>query len=53
MASGNVEFKSAEKNLWDKLEARQSPELDYFLRECLPAYSRSLDELSREAEINF
>ncbi len=53
VASGNVEFKSAEKNLWDKLEARQSPELDYFLRECLPAYSRSLDELSREAEINF
>lgn len=53
VASGNVEFKSAERNLWDKLEARQSPELDYFLRECLPAYSRSLDELSREAEINF
>ncbi len=43
--AGNAEFDSAERQIRSALEAMEMPELDYFLKECLPAFSLNLDQL--------
>ncbi|MBO4628012.1 MAG: 5'-deoxynucleotidase [Lachnospiraceae bacterium] len=47
--AGNREFDSAKKTLEDAVHALQVPEAELFLSEFLPAYYRTLDELSSEA----
>lgn len=44
--AGNKEFLSAEKSLQDILEAMKLEEIDIFMKEFLPAYDRTLDELN-------
>lgn len=43
--SGNSEFKSAEKTLRKAVEDMKLPEADVFMKEFLPSYSLTLDEL--------
>ena len=43
--AGNTEFDSAEKQTMQALKAMQLPELDWFIKECLPAFSKDLDQL--------
>ncbi|MBR2047305.1 MAG: 5'-deoxynucleotidase [Oscillospiraceae bacterium] len=43
--SGNTEFDAAAKMTMEAMHEMDRPELEWFLRECLPAYSLSLDEL--------
>ena len=43
--AGNTEFTSAEKQTMEALVALKLPELDWFIRECLPAFSLNLDQL--------
>ncbi|MDO5733965.1 MAG: 5'-deoxynucleotidase [Eubacteriales bacterium] len=54
LAAGNQEFAQAVKSIAAKLEERSSPELEYFLEECLPAFAKNLDELNESSgEITF
>ena len=46
--AGNREFDSARKTLEDAVHALQVPEAELFMTEFLPAYYRTLDELSSE-----
>ena len=43
--AGNTEFDSAEKLTMQALKAMALPELDWFITECLPAFSKDLDQL--------
>ena len=43
--AGNTEFDSAARQTMEAMEAMNLPELNWFLRECLPAFSLNLDEL--------
>ena len=43
--AGNTEFDTAAKQTWDALKAMNRPELDWFLQNCLGAYSLNLDQL--------
>lgn len=43
--AGNTEFDSAEKQTMQALKAMALPELDWFIKECLPAFSKDLDQL--------
>ena len=43
--AGNTEFDSAERQTMLALKAMQLPELDWFIAECLPAFSKDLDQL--------
>lgn len=43
---GNVEFASAEESTRKSLVAMNCPEADYFMKEFLPAFSETLDEIS-------
>ncbi len=43
--AGNAEFESAAQQTMEALRAMERPELEWFIQECLPAFSRSLDEL--------
>ena len=43
--AGNREFDNAASQTYDAMVAMARPELDWFLSNCLPAFSRSLDEL--------
>ncbi len=43
--SGNRDFDSAATQTRHALEAMDRPELQWFLTECLPAYSKTIDEL--------
>lgn len=43
--AGNSEFDSAAKQTMDALEKLNQPELTWFIRECLPAFSLNLDQL--------
>lgn len=43
--AGNTEFDSAAKQTMEAMENMNLPELDWFIRECLPAFSLNLDEL--------
>ena len=46
--AGNTEFDSAAGQIMESLKALHRPELDWFIRECLDAFSKTLDELPRE-----
>ena len=48
--AGNREFESAKKTLEDSIHALQVPEAELFMTEFLPAYYRTLDELSSETD---
>ena len=43
--AGNTEFESAAVQTMAAMKAMERPELDWFIRECLPAYSLNLDQL--------
>ncbi|MBE6948115.1 MAG: 5'-deoxynucleotidase [Ruminococcaceae bacterium] len=43
--AGNTEFESAAKQTMDSMKAMQQPELDWFIRECLPPFSLNIDQL--------
>ena len=43
--AGNTEFDSAAKLSMKALKAMKLPELDWFIKECLPAFSLNLDQL--------
>lgn len=43
--SGNRDFDSAAAQTLQALENMDAPELNWFLKACLPAYSKTLDEL--------
>ena len=43
--TGNTEFDSAAKMTMDSMHDMNLPELEWFIREALPAYSLNLDEL--------
>ena len=43
--AGNTEFDSAAQQTMISMKALKMPELDWFIRECLPFYSLNLDQL--------
>ena len=43
--AGNSEFASAERQTLAALRESPLPEVDYFLKNCMPAFERTLDEL--------
>ena len=43
--AGNAEFDSAARQTLAAMEAMNRPELEWFIAECLPAFSLNLDEL--------
>ena len=43
--AGNMEFDSAARQTWDAMKELRSPELNWFLEHCLPAFSLNLDQL--------
>ena len=43
--AGNTEFDSAERQTMQALKTMALPELDWFITECLPAFSKDLDQL--------
>ena len=43
--AGNTEFDSAAKQTWEAMVALDMPELNWFLQNCLPAFSLNLDQL--------
>ena len=45
LKAGNTEFEAAAQQTKASLEQMDLPELNWFLEHCLPAFSRSLDEL--------
>lgn len=45
LKAGNQEFESAARQTLAVLEALDMPELRYFIKECLPAFSLNLDQL--------
>lgn len=47
IGAGNTEFNLAKARLEKTLEARRSPEMDYFREVFIPGFSLSLDEISQ------
>ena len=45
MKAGNADFESALEQTMEAMKAMALPELDWFIRECLPAFSLNLDQL--------
>ena len=45
LKAGNREFESAAKQTLQAMKKMDLPELDWFIKECLPAYSLDLDQL--------
>ena len=43
--AGNTEFDTAAKQTWDSMKAMDRPELDWFLENCLGAFTLNLDQL--------
>ena len=43
--AGNAEFDSAAKQTWEAMKAMHRPELDWFLDNCLGAFTLNLDQL--------
>ena len=43
--AGNTEFDTAAKQTWDAMKAMERPELDWFLDNCLGAFTLNLDQL--------
>ncbi len=48
LRSGNQEFKTAKKTIEDTLHKMEMPEVEIFVKEFLPAYELTLDELQAE-----
>ena len=46
LKAGNAEFDSAAKQTMESIRAMARPELEWFIREALPAFSLNLDELN-------
>lgn len=44
---GNAEFKKAKKSIEDDLHSRGMPEVEYFFKNFIPAFSLTLDELEK------
>lgn len=49
-AGGNNEFSSAYTQQMEALHAMECPEAEWFIKTMLPAYTRTLDELTRREE---
>jgi len=47
LRAGNLEFRSAEQQIREALEASELPEISYFMEHFLPAFGMTLDELTR------
>ena len=47
LRAGNEEFRSAEKQLRETLEASRLPEVPYFMERFLPSFGMTLDELTQ------
>ena len=43
--AGNTEFDSAARQTMESMQAMHSPELDWFIENCLPPFSLNLDQL--------
>ena len=43
--AGNTEFDTAARQTWDAMKAMDRPELDWFLENCLGAFTLNLDQL--------
>ena len=43
--AGNAEFDYAAKQTWDSMKAMNRPELEWFLENCLAAFTMNLDQL--------
>ena len=43
--AGNTEFDTAAKQTWEAMKAMARPELDWFLENCLSAFTLNLDQL--------
>ena len=43
--AGNTEFDSAAEQTLKALHGLEQPEVEWFIRECLPAFSLNLDQL--------
>ena len=43
--AGNTEFDFAAKQTWDSMQELKSPELNWFVENCLPAFNLNLDQL--------
>ena len=43
--AGNTEFDFAAKQTWDSMQQMNSPELNWFVQNCLPAFNLNLDQL--------
>jgi len=43
--AGNLEFESAARQTLSAMHAMHCPELEWFISQCLPAFSQNLDEL--------
>ena len=43
--AGNTEFDFAAKQTWDSMQELKSPELNWFIENCLPAFNLNLDQL--------
>lgn len=51
-AAGNKEFSLAKKTIGEKLNAiRTKPEVDYFIKNFIPSFSLTLDEISKPFEL--
>ena len=48
LRAGNGEFRSAEGQIREALEASSLPEVRYFLKNFMPAFGMTLDELTRQ-----
>ena len=47
LRAGNEEFRSAEAQIREALEASELPEIAYFMERFLPAFGMTLDELTK------
>ena len=51
LAAGNREFSLAQKTIEGKIQSlRQNPEVDYFIKNFVPGFSMTLDEISKPLE---
>lgn len=51
LSAGNNEFLLAKTRLERTLEARRSPEMDYFMQIFVPSFQLSLDEISQDSPL--
>lgn len=51
LSAGNNEFLLAKTRLERTLEARRSPEMDYFMQVFVPSFQLSLDEISQDSPL--